>query len=72
MSPTDHQDISGNRRRKLQLDTLTGFLGFFAFLALLQAVFNIFRPEPLVWPALLALVLVIATVMSWRAGRSRS
>ncbi|QGU06591.1 hypothetical protein COCCU_03185 [Corynebacterium occultum] len=72
MSPTDPQDHSEDRRRKLQLDTLTGFLGFFAFLAVVQAVINIFRPEPLVWPALLALVLVIATVSLWRAGRSRS
>lgn len=71
MSSTDPQDHSEDQRRKLQLDTLTGFLGFFAFLSLVQAVINVVQPEPKVWPALLALVLVIAAVMSWRAGRAR-
>ncbi|MGP6173791.1 hypothetical protein [Corynebacterium sp. A21] len=71
MSPTEPQNHSEDRRRKMQLDTLTGFLGFFAFIALVQAVINVVQPEPKVWPALLALVLVIAAVMSWRAGRSR-
>ena len=52
-------------------DTLVGFVGFFAFLSVIQAVVNLLSPEPAVWPAVLALVLVIAAVTVWRVGRSR-
>jgi divalent metal cation (Fe/Co/Zn/Cd) transporter len=51
------------------LDAFLGFLGFFAFLAVIQAVINVVQPEPKVWPALLALVLVLATVSMWRIRR---
>lgn len=69
MSNRDPQDQSEAQRRNLQLDAFIGFLGFFAFLAVIQAVINVFQPEPKVWPALLALVLVLATVSMWRAKR---
>lgn len=59
------------QRRKLMWDTLVGFVGFFAFLSVIQAVVNLLSPEPVVWPAVLALVLVIAAVTVWRIGRSR-
>ncbi len=51
------------------MDSFTGFLGFFAFLSVIQAVINVVQPEPKVWPAVLALILVTATVVMWRAGR---
>lgn len=54
----------------MQLDSITGFLGFFAALSVIQAIINVVQPEPKVWPAALALILVIATVTAWRAGRS--
>ncbi|WP_315525288.1 hypothetical protein [Corynebacterium durum] len=59
------------QRKKLMWDTLVGFVGFFAFLSVIQAVLNLLSPEPAVWPATLALVLVIAAVTVWRIGRSR-
>lgn len=55
----------------MQLDSITGFLGFFAALSVIQAIINVVQPEPKVWPAALALLLVIATVTAWRAGRSK-
>lgn len=69
MSNHDPRDPSEAKRTSLQLDAFIGFLGFFAFIALIQAVINVFQPEPKVWPALLALVLVLATVSMWRAKR---
>lgn len=54
----------------MQLDSITGFLGFFAALSVIQAIINLVQPEPKVWPAALALILVIATVTAWRAGRA--
>lgn len=71
MSAQQSQDQSESKRRSLQLEALLGFLGFFAFVAVVQAVINVFRPEPAVWPALLALVLVIATVSVWRVWLKR-
>ena len=69
MSNRDPQDHSEAQRRNLQLDAFIGFLGFFAFLAVVQAAVNVVQPEPKVWPALLALMLVLATVAMWRARR---
>ncbi|WP_408931939.1 hypothetical protein ACKFRM_00295 [Corynebacterium sp. YSMAA1_1_D6] len=37
-------------RRALLWDTALGFVGFFAALALLQAVLNLFAPSPAIWP----------------------
>lgn len=67
MSNHEPRDQSEAQRKGLQLDAFIGFLGFFAGIAVLQAVINVFQPEPKVWPALLALVLVLATVSMWRA-----
>lgn len=56
-------------RRALLWDTALGFVGFFAALALLQAVLNLFQPSPAVWPGLLAGALVLAEYALWRAKR---
>lgn len=69
MSNNQPRDQSEAQRRKLQVDSFIGFLGFFAFIAVIQAVINVVQPEPKIWPALLALVLVLATVSLWRAKR---
>lgn len=63
------EDPGRDRRRKLQYETLVGFLGFFAFLALLQAVWNLFAPSPALWPGLLAAALVGLTWWVWQRGR---
>ena len=54
-------------RKELQLQSLVGFLGFFAAVAFVQAVINVLSPDPKVWPAALALVLVIAAATATRA-----
>ncbi|MCQ9343127.1 hypothetical protein [Corynebacterium kozikiae] len=51
-------------------DAILGFVAFFAFMSVVQATMNLLQPEPALWPALLALVLVIATVALWRAWKS--
>lgn len=51
---------------------IIGFLGFFAFLAVVQAVMNLFSPEPAIWPGLFAGALVLATwwlTRRWRRLR---
>lgn len=58
-----------NPRRRLQLDALCGGVICFAVLAVIQATINVLRPEPAIWPAALALLLVIAAVALWRARR---
>lgn len=50
-------------------DTGIGFVGFFAVLATIQAVLNVFDPNPRIWPGLLALALIAATVAVVRAKR---
>ncbi|GAA4783014.1 hypothetical protein FRX94_04165 [Corynebacterium canis] len=65
----DDNDPTRETRRRLQRDTLTGFLSFFAVVSVIQAILNLFAPEPAVWPAALALVLVVLTVVSWRSSR---
>ncbi|WJY67472.1 PEP-CTERM sorting domain-containing protein [Corynebacterium auris] len=62
-----------NSRTDLLWQSAIGFLGFFAALALIQAVINLFRPEPAIWPGLLAGALVAATwlmVRRWRRLRA--
>ncbi|MHA7725719.1 hypothetical protein [Corynebacterium hesseae] len=56
-------------RRALLWDTALGFVGFFAFLALVQAVLNLFHPSPAIWPGLLAGALCLAEFLLWRAKR---
>lgn len=50
-----------DQRKDLLWQSLIGFVGFFAFLAVVQAVMNVFRPDPAIWPGLLAGVLVLLT-----------
>lgn len=50
-----------DERKDLLWQSLIGFVGFFAFLAVVQAVINVFSPDPAIWPGLLAGVLVLAT-----------
>lgn len=41
--------------------TIIGFVGFFTALAVIQAVLNLFEPEPAIWPGILAGALVLVT-----------
>lgn len=50
-----------NQRTDLTYQAMIGFLGFFAFLAVIQAVLNLFSPEPAIWPGLFAGALVLLT-----------
>lgn len=50
-----------DQRKDLLWQSLIGFVGFFAFLAVVQAVMNVFRPDPAIWPGLLAGALVLLT-----------
>lgn len=62
-----------HHRHDLLWQTGIGFVGFFAFLALLQAILNLFRPEPALWPGILAGVLVLLTwvlVRRWLRWRN--
>lgn len=61
-----------DRRKDLLWQTGIGFVGFFALLAVIQAVINVFSQEPVIWPGLLAGLLVLATwalVRKWRRAR---
>lgn len=58
-----------DQRTDLVWQTAIGFVGFFAFLAVVQAVLNVFSPEPAIWPGLLAGALVLAT---WLLVRRRN
>lgn len=57
-------------RRDLVWQTIIGFVGFFAALAFLQAVLNLFSPDPAVWPGLLAGGLILITWLLVRRWRS--
>ncbi|AKE40689.1 hypothetical membrane protein [Corynebacterium kutscheri] len=61
-NPSNH-DFAWVRARK---QAVLGFLVFFTVLAVIQAAINVIQPEPALWPALFALVMVVATVMFWR------
>lgn len=50
-----------DQRKDLMYQAMIGFLGFFAFLAVIQAVLNVFSPEPAIWPGLFAGALVLLT-----------
>lgn len=56
-------------RRALLWDSALGFVGFFAALALLQAILNLFQPSPALWPGLIAGVLMALEWALWRAKR---
>ena len=69
MNENEFADHAEAKRKGLQFDAALGFVGFFAGIFMLQAIVNVFQPEPKVWPALLALGFVVATVVLWRARR---
>ncbi len=54
-------------RRKYLWDTALGFVGFFTFLAVVQAVLNVFAPAPALWPGLVAGALCGLEYLLWRA-----
>ncbi|MFV8381126.1 hypothetical protein HW450_04350 [Corynebacterium hindlerae] len=62
-------DRKNDTREQLRHQALVGFLSFLAFMSVIQAAINVVQPEPQMWPAVLALVLVITTVVVWRRGR---
>lgn len=69
-SLNDQKPDNITNRRRLVADSIVGFIGFFAGIAFLEAVANVFRPEPAITPAVVMLVLVIATVAALRWRRS--
>lgn len=58
-----------DERKRLQNQTLLGFLTFLSVMSVIQAAINVVQPEPKMWPAVLALVLVTSTVVIWRRSR---
>ncbi|MDU0478851.1 hypothetical protein QVA66_06320 [Staphylococcus chromogenes] len=56
-------------RKQLRDDALLGFVAFFTFLAVIQAALNAASASPEVWPAVFALIMVIALVIVWRWRR---
>ncbi|APT84174.1 membrane protein [Corynebacterium aquilae DSM 44791] len=71
METSGKSRASFSERRRMQWDTVVGFLTFFAVVAVIQAVRNVLQPQPEVLPAFVALVLVVAAVSAWRYGRTR-
>ncbi|KGM18480.1 hypothetical protein [Corynebacterium auriscanis] len=57
-------------RKKLAWEAALGFVGFFTVMAMVTAVWNVFRAEPAVLPSVVLLVLVVALVVVWK-GYSR-
>ncbi|MCS4489501.1 MULTISPECIES: hypothetical protein [unclassified Corynebacterium] len=60
-----------NKRRTLVHQAIIGFLAFFSVLFVIQAALNLLQPEPALWPAVLALLSVITTVVAVRAFSGR-
>ncbi len=60
---------SNPRARAQRLDVLLGILGFFAAMALVQAVVLELRGDPAVGAALLLLALVVLLAVTYRARR---
>lgn len=58
------------RRKKLVWESLLGFVGFFTFMALINAVWNVFQPNPAVLPSVMLLILLIVLALLWK-GYSR-
>ena len=65
----NEENPSESQRNSYQYDATLGFLGFFSAIFVLQATINVFQAEPKVWPAVLALISVLATVAMWRSRR---
>ncbi|QNH96481.1 hypothetical protein [Corynebacterium anserum] len=58
------------RRKKLVWESLLGFVGFFTFMALCNAIWNILQPEPAIVPSIVLLLLLVVTALAWK-GYSR-
>ena len=67
-SLTDPKTNNIDSRSTLVADSIIGFLGFFATIAFIEAVINVFQPEPAVLPAVVALAFISATAVAvrWR------
>lgn len=57
-------------RKKLVWEAALGFVGFFTLMAVITAVWNVFREEPAVLPSVVLLVLLILLAITWK-GYSR-
>lgn len=68
-SDSAHSDSrdGASQRESLIWQTIAGFVGFFTLLAGIQAVWNLFREDPQVLPAVVFAVLLAVTVLVWRA-----
>lgn len=58
------------KRKKLVWESILGFVGFFAFMALLNAIWNVFQPEPAIFPSVILVIFLVLTWLAWR-GYSR-
>lgn len=56
-----------SQRESLVWQTIAGFVGFFTLLAGIQAVWNLFRDDPQVLPAVVFAALLAVSVLVWRA-----
>ena len=52
-------------------DTLIGMVGFFTLMFFLNAVANIFRPEPAATPAIILFLCVTLLLVLWRIRRAK-
>ncbi|MDY3126550.1 MAG: hypothetical protein SOW59_00250 [Corynebacterium sp.] len=55
------------QRAALLWDSALGFASFFALLALVQAVLNLFSSSPGIWPGIVCAVFVALVWALWRA-----
>ena len=67
-APTGEVDPDG-QRKKLVWESALGFVGFFTLLAGVQAVWNVFQPEPSPWPGVFFAVLLLLSWLVWRRYR---
>lgn len=76
----DHADRSGHaghggnrdhdaQRHALIWEAVLGFVSFFTAISGIQAVWNVFRPDPAVGPAVLFAVLLAVFILVWRRYR---
>ncbi|MCS4535860.1 hypothetical protein [Corynebacterium sp. HS2168-gen11] len=63
-----HSDL---KRKQLVAQAIIGGASFVAMVCFLLAVINVFRPQPQVLPAVLALVSIVVTTMLIRRYRQR-
>lgn len=66
--PAGEVDPDG-QRKKLVWESALGFVGFFTLLAGVQAVWNVFQPEPSPWPGAFFAVLLLLSWLVWRGYR---